>query len=378
LRTELRAIGRAVLVMVVVVAGACSFKDKGINTVVVDDDAGVGGTVGGGTGGGAAGTGGLPGLGGTGGSRLDGSTAVDGPPPVPGDAATPADLTSDTPAGTLGAACTADGACASGFCADGVCCNQRCGDPCFSCNGMTNGAAPGTCKADVANTVCGNSVCMGSTFTPVPRCDGNGACVPRPAMACANNFSCANNTGCNTKCASNGDCAGGMVCEVSVGTCRPPGKLNGQACAAGTECSSGNCADKVCCDLACTGTCRACVMAQTGKPDGTCANVSAGVKDARCVVEAVSTCGRDGTCDGAGHCRNYVNGTRCGTGCCGGNSGPGGGEPRTCAFECNNGTCDHNRTTILDRCGGIQCCCPGAVGGAACTGPLACPGGCAQ
>ena len=149
--------------------------------------------------------------------------------------------------------------------------DQRCGDPCFSCNGMTTGAPAGMCKPDVVNTVCGSAACMGSTHTPAPRCDGNGACTARPPAACPNNLTCASATACNTKCAGNGDCAGGMVCDIAAGTCRPPGKTNGQACAAGSECSSGNCADKVCCDLACTGTCRSCVMAQTGKPDGTCA-----------------------------------------------------------------------------------------------------------
>src|SRR3954466_6621167 len=109
-----------------------------------------------------------------------------------------------------------------------------------------------------------------------------------------------------------------MVCDVAAGPCPPPGKPNGQACAAGPECASGNCADKVCCDTACTGLCRACVAAQTGKADGTCANVNAGAKDTRCTVQDPGTCGRDGTCDGQGKCRMYANGTRCSTQCCSG------------------------------------------------------------
>jgi hypothetical protein len=217
---------------------------------------------------------------------------------------------------------------------------------------------------------------MTSVLTPAPRCDGNGTCLPRAMGApCPKGVLCATDVACKARCEMNTDCAGGMVCDTAAGTCRPPGKLNGQACAAGSECSSGNCADKVCCDLACTGLCRSCLMAQTGKPDGTCANVSAGVKDARCTVEAASTCGRDGTCDGAGHCRNYPNGTRCATQCCAGSGGPGGGEPRVCAFDCNNGTCDKTRPNVIDRCAGAQCCCPsgGGAGVASCTSPLSCP-----
>jgi hypothetical protein len=377
LETELRAMGRAVLVMVALAAGACSFKDKGINTTnVLESDAdGIGE---GGTGGGPSGSGGsMPG---TGGSRLDGAVGTgDGPGPAPTDASTPPDLGlgPDVPALPLGAACSNDGACGSGFCSDAVCCDQRCGNPCFSCNGMTNGAPAGQCKADLANTVCGTAMCMGATHTPAPRCDGNGGCMPRPAAPCANDLTCASPTACRTKCAADAECTGGMVCDLASGACHPPGKTNGQACTAGTECSSGNCADKVCCDLACTGVCRSCVMAQTGKPDGTCSNVMAGVKDARCTLQEPSTCGRDGTCDGASHCRTYANGTRCATECCTGSGGPGGGEPRVCAYECNNGTCDHSRQTVLDRCGGAQCCCPtgGGAGVAACTFALGCPAG---
>jgi hypothetical protein len=366
------AIGRAVLVLALV-AGGCSFKDKGIDTThVLDDDGG-----GAGTGGGTTGTGGGKATGGsfgTGGARLDGSIpgdALSPPPPPPSDASLP-DLGPDAPAQPPGTACATDGMCGSGFCVDGVCCDQRCGDPCFSCNGM---GTAGQCKPDVASTVCGAASCMGATHTPAPRCDGNGACKPAMAAPCAGNLTCANETTCRTKCAASGECTGGMVCDVASGACHAPGKANGQACMTGAECGTGNCADGVCCDLQCTGLCRACVMAQTGKPDGTCANVKDGVKDARCVAQEPSTCGRDGTCDGQGACSHYANGTRCATECCRDSSGPGGGEPRVCAFQCQSGACDRAHPTTLDRCGGAQCCCPtGAPGGGpACTGVLGCP-----
>ena len=372
--TKLRARGRAVLVVAVVAVAGCSVKDKGINTTnVLEFDAD--GTSAGGTGGGGAlfdasagGKGGAP--------RADGSL----PEPDAQPAFDMAALGPDAPRLGLGSTCTGDGACESGFCADGVCCDKRCGEACFSCGGG-NGKKAGECGPDLAETPCGAVSCNVASLTPAPRCDGNGACVPRPPVACAGNFTCASATACRMKCAADGDCIIGLVCELASGACRPPGKPNGQACAAGNECASNNCADKVCCDTACVGLCRSCLAAQTGKPDGTCANVTAGVKDARCDRQDVSTCGRDGTCDGAGACRHYASGTRCATGCCRDSSGPGGGEPSVCAFSCSNGTCDRMHPMVLDRCGGAQCCCPTGRpgGGAACTQLVGCPvGTCVQ
>jgi hypothetical protein len=41
----------------------------------------------------------------------------------------------------------------------------------------------------------------------------------------------------------------------------------------GTQCLSGHCADNVCCDVACTSPCQACVAAKTPSANGTCANI---------------------------------------------------------------------------------------------------------
>jgi len=362
--------GRAAWVLAVLVGAGCTVTDKGINTTnVLEFDGG-------------------PGSGGAGGVTLDGSSGKDGPSGQgdgPGlvlpDALLGADVAvaPDAPGLTLGSTCTTDTVCDSGFCADGVCCDKRCGEPCHACGGG-NGVVAGRCAPELANTTCGVASCSGATLTPAPRCDGMGACMLRPPAACAGNLTCASSTACRARCALDGDCASGMVCDVASGACRPPGKPNGQACAAGPECSSGNCVDKICCDLVCTGLCRACLAAQTGKPDGTCANVMAGLKDTRCEPQAPSTCGRDGTCDGAGKCHLYPNGTRCGTGCCRDNSGPGSGDFHACSFACAAGVCDKSNGTVIDRCGGGQCCCPtgGPGGGAQCTGALGCPLGTCQ
>jgi hypothetical protein len=373
--TALRRMGAALLGMVVA-AGGCAFKDSGINVGQSDggDQADDGGFGAGGSGGslGRDGSADRPSpTGGLGGGPDGSALTLDGPAMGSSDGAPP---TSDAPGLALGTACDSDGACDSGFCVDKVCCDTRCGEACHSCSGLTNGAKAGQCKPDVPSTPCGPAVCMGSMQTPAPTCDAMGACLAPPGAACPNSLVCASATACKTKCAAETDCTGGLVCDVATGACHPPGKPNGQACAAAGECSSGFCSDKVCCDVACTGTCRSCVAAQTNKPDGTCGNVNAGVKDARCVREEPSSCGRDGTCDGTGKCRTYPNGTRCATDCCRDSGGPGGGV-RVCAFECTNGTCDKTRPTVLDRCGGFQCCCPGAAGGPACTTALGCPGG---
>jgi hypothetical protein len=185
---------------------------------------------------------------------------------------------------------------------------------------------------------------------------------------------CASANTCKTRCAGDGDCLGGTICNVATGNCRQPGKDDGAPCATDGECASTHCADHVCCNIGCTGTCRACVQAQTGKPNGTCADVMAGTKDDRCAPEAPSTCGRDGTCDGNGKCRPYANGTPCGTECCRDNGGPGGGNARVCAFECQAGTCDRAHPMVT-RCGGAQCCCA-TNGNAMCTLGIVCPGTC--
>jgi hypothetical protein len=123
--------------------------------------------------------------------------------------------------------------------------------------------------------------------------------------------------------------------------------------------------------------CRACVMAQTGMPDGKCAPLPAGAKDTRCTVEP---CGRDGFCAAGGVCRRVADGTVCATECCPGNVGPGPNLPaRVCQYRCNNGQCARNNPVTLDSCGGAQCCCPsvGTPGAPACVAsPLLCGGQC--
>src|SRR5688572_30767123 len=96
------------------------------------------------------------------------------------------------------------------------------------------------------------------------------------------------------------------------GVDRPPDappSANGVACSAASQCASGQCVDEICCNVACAGVCQACDVAGAV---GTCTPVPAGADpDGECAQQTSSSCGQDGTCDGAGACRRYAAGTQC-------------------------------------------------------------------
>jgi hypothetical protein len=94
----------------------------------------------------------------------------------------------------------------------------------------------------------------------------------------------------------------------------PKGAPEGTRCVRNSECRSGDCVDGVCCESACAGVCVAC-----DKPgsEGQCLPVPDGQDpDNECEESPLSTCGRDGVCDGRGACRRYQVGTECGKGGC--------------------------------------------------------------
>jgi hypothetical protein len=85
---------------------------------------------------------------------------------------------------------------------------------------------------------------------------------------------------------------------------------NGEPCVSGSECRSGNCTDRACCESPVCSTCRSCnVPGQAGF----CRPVPAGAVEPKgaCPVEAVLTCGSNGKCDGTGTCQKYPAGTVC-------------------------------------------------------------------
>jgi hypothetical protein len=131
---------------------------------------------------------------------------------------------------------------------------------------------------------------------------------------------------------------GDTLAFVNAGQVDPViGKVNGDKCAAGTDCGSGICADGVCCNSTCTGQCAACDVpghegtctaplgaphggraACTG-PTGECGATCNGSDMTAChLVPTGVTCGpppgcnggffasNQGACDGAGACAQAV------------------------------------------------------------------------
>ncbi|HYP91114.1 MAG TPA: hypothetical protein VEQ59_23270, partial [Polyangiaceae bacterium] len=91
-------------------------------------------------------------------------------------------------------------------------------------------------------------------------------------------------------------------------------ELDGASCETDSDCSSGHCADGVCCDSACDSACFSCRASDKDEgPDGECGPVSNAVEPAEgdCATESAETCGQTGRCDGHGECALYKKGTAC-------------------------------------------------------------------
>jgi MYXO-CTERM domain-containing protein len=179
-----------------------------------------------------------------------------------------------------GTACTLPATCASGFCADGVCCKTACVAPCTACALAITGKASGTCAP----------VLVGK--------DPRGDCVDDGTPACG----------------KDGLCDGAGACEsYPAAPCTP------KPCTDGKECTSGFCADGICCATACSGLCEACTAAKQGTgSDGTCGPIKATTDpDAECgKMGTGAICSADGTCDGAGACQVPTAGKACAPAAC--------------------------------------------------------------
>ena len=289
----------------------------------------------------------------------------------------------------LGQPCVSPSDCASNYCVDKVCCQDGCQGPCRSCS---LGAIPGVCTLalagapdprgackDMGKSSCGtdgtcngNGACRrypaGTTCAPgtcnpstnartLPAlCDTKGACVTGAPVPCSpyrcNGQVCFAGCGDDTACLSPNTCLAGACGQRGSGSpcaksadCAPPLTCIGSTCqlaslgatcTSGAECSSNHCTDGVCCELASCGTCRSCKVPGSL---GLCHQLPAGAVSAACVVAPVSTCGHDGTCDGAGNCRFYLAGTQCAAASCN-------GKDRINRRNCDgNGTCVDTGTT---------------------------------
>ncbi len=262
-------------------------------------------------------------------SGSGGAVGSDGP--VAMDAAI--DVGRDQQRAGIGEICTVAGDCASGFCFDKVCCQQDCSGACHSCalpgnigtcvladvgtdprddcpdQGSASCGFDGTCDGSGAcrkyptGIVCKQPSCSGSTLTLASRCAG-GVCTPTSGQPC-DPYGCGNSTTCATSCTTNADCTPPNVCNN--GSC---GKRSlGGTCTTGDDCNSGICQQGVCCSTTCTGTCKSCALPGS---EGACTNVPERQDPLdQCSDTGVTSCGTDGTCDGAGACRFYAKGTTC-------------------------------------------------------------------
>src|SRR5262249_30355198 len=147
------------------------------------------------------------------------------------------------------------------------------------------------------------------TLSSPRSCDGMGTCRAATTSSCAP-YQCGTNNACKTTCTTSAaDCTAGNTCvamscgKIPIGGSCPSGL--------GTDCASRFFGNNVCCNTVCTCTCTSCPL--TGSV-GTCSPIAAGgapLVASQCPMAAQSTCGNDGTCDGAGGCRKYPSGTQC-------------------------------------------------------------------
>jgi hypothetical protein len=250
----------------------------------------------------------------------------------------------------IGASCAAAADCKSGFCFDAVCCRSDCSGLCQSCAqpgsigtcmNVPVGADPrdecpddgvagcmrdgfcdgtGSCALYARGTICGAQTCAASTVTHAALCDGDGTCGGTTTDSCGQ-YLCGGDGKCRSTCATNADCVAGAACVNGSCGPKPPGAL----CSAGGECASTVCAQGVCCKTACAGTCKSCAIAGS---EGECINAPSGADPlSQCADQGATTCGTDGTCDGAGACRQYSGATTCADATCTGSTAT---PSRTC------------------------------------------------
>ena len=297
----------------------------------------------------------------------------------------------------LGDACGCDAECGSNHCVEGVCCNSACTSGCQTCtgtkpgtcvgraakspprkpsdcpidspascgmNGLCDGA--GACQNYLGNT-CVGGTCNGDSVLGAFACDGAGVCKAGVTQMLCIPYSCDTKTGmCFQSCTSaqGGQCDPQHSCDLTTGSC---GKVGiGAHCNGDADCISGNCADSVCCNIACKGACVACNL--PGRL-GACSAIDSGKPDPRgvCRDQGAASCGHNGTCDGVGGCANYTRDTQCLEPSCTGNrlntagtcDGLGRCRPpgvQDChPFRCLNGACTKSCQSVDDCDQGTAC-----------------------
>jgi hypothetical protein len=191
--------------------------------------------------------------------------------------------------------------CGNGQTCDGMghcgCMNDAQCTPPATCGG---GGTPNACGC--TKKTCGQ---VGATCGPASDgCGGTIQCDDAVKDGSETDVDCGGGGGCPTKCAQ------------------------GAKCKQDADCGTGHCADGLCCNTACTGTCLACNVA--GSP-GVCSPVPKGLIDAT----AASPCIGAHLCDGMGNCLlNNAQTCAMGSQCLSGNCADGVCCDSSCQFTC--------------------------------------------
>jgi hypothetical protein len=299
------------------------------------------------------------------------------------------------------------GTCSVKACKDGYCQGEpkpagtSCGAQGQICN--DNGSCCSTCQSNgyecgTTSDGCGGSLSCGSCATGQV-CQGGQCCLPKTCTAgvsCGTQSDgCGGTITCGT-CPAGDQCSGG-VCgcvngvqngsetDVDCGGSCAKKCASAQSCLAGSDCTTGACAEGICCNTSCTGECRSCMSSKTGLTTGICGNVLDNTDpDNECPNALPQTCLTTGVCK-AGACEFHPSSVQCGTSSCSGNtlmptdycSGSGTcvdagqtscatpyvcGDPYTCQ-SCSDGIKNGNEVGIdcggggsCNKCGnGVQC-----------------------
>ena len=180
------------------------------------------------------------------------------------------------------------------------------GDDCTSrsCEPTTDQKAQVCCAV-----ACKDTCTSDATGVTVGTCGATGC---SPQFKSCEGYRCQGDA-CLDSCTTNDQCAINFYC-TKMGKCEHV-LDKGDPCTSGSECDSGFCVDKVCCDTSCTGFCDSCNSEDTGKADGTCTGRSptrgprAG--NTTCDPSDDEPCGNTGLCDGKGNCAKASPGTPC-------------------------------------------------------------------
>jgi hypothetical protein len=320
-----------------------------------------------------------------------------------------------TPKLVKGAGCTAGSQCTSTFCVDGVCCDGACTGQCQGCAEL---GKVGTCSTVSGQPRGTRAACTATAATCAGQCSGlpNQCSYPAAETVCSG-ASCSSDAAVQTASVCNGagacttssvvPCGSGKYCTGAACV----GQIaNGGSCLNGSQCTSGNCSNNLCCAAGLTGCGSSCVSLSSNTNCGSCGRACAAgstcsggscyladgqscTMGAQCLSGVCSTFYVDYDGDGYG---NSASIQRCGTtvpsgyadksgDCCDIDATAYPGSTTTLATEDACGSFDYNcdghetpksNGPSLDSCGIPNCNVDPTSGKCVDVGGCTCPGGC--